>query len=106
MKVVLLFLFFVDTSCEAHGTYGAYEATKMTANTFCTVDVRLASVKVESDSLMTSIPTGEVAAATTDTPLTVNLGKNHGLAVKVGRQNKRRQLLAYDVLKMLNATLL
>ena len=97
---------FTDTLGKSHGTYGAYEATKMTANTFSSVDVRLASVKVESDSLMTSVTTRKVAPAASDTFLTVNLREDHSLAVEVGGHDKRRQLLAYDVLKMLDATLL
>ena len=68
-------------------------------------DTRLAGVGIETDSLMTAIPAGDIASPAAHALLAVNLRIDDGLAVKVGGGDEIRQFFAYDFCQLGDATL-
>jgi len=60
----------------------------VTAYALLADNTRSARIEVKDYSLMATILTGNLTTATAYTPLAVNLRKDHGVTVKVGRQDK------------------
>ena len=66
----------------------------MTTDAFGSDDTRLALV-VKTDGLMSAVGAGYIASSAADTELAVNLRKDHGLAVEIGRHNEVLKLLTH-----------
>lgn len=72
-----------DPFCQTDGGRGAYEATKMTTYAFSAYNSGLACFLVESNSLVTAILTGNVAASASDTAFVIDLRIDDGVAIQV-----------------------
>ena len=79
---------YTDCAC------GADQAAQMAAYTFGSYYLGLAGVGIKTDSLMTAVIAGYVAASAAYALFTVNLGIYQSVAVQAGGQDKCRQLLA------------
>ena len=69
-------------------------------------EVGLAGLAVEVDGLVAAVLARDEAAAAADALLAVELRIHHRVAVQVGGQHKRGQLLAHELVQPLDATLL
>ena len=67
--------------------------------------MRLTSLTIEVDSLMTAITARGVATPAANTFLMVKLRVNDGLSVQLGRQREIRQLLTNKSIQLVDATL-
>ena len=72
---------FVDSFGDTDGTRGADQTAEVTANALGAHDAGQAGVRVERDSLMTTVRARDVTASAPDAPLAVNLREYDGLAV-------------------------
>ena len=94
-----------NTLGNADGTRGANEAAEVTADALGSNDAGLADVRVERDSLMTTIHAGHVATSAPDAHVAVNLRIDDGIAIQAVGVQELRQLLTHQLLQLRDAAL-